>query len=370
MEETQNQEIKPQTDAPASNTQAPAPKEQPSGRLSARQDVLNAFNEIEQREAPKEPSGGEREKPEGEQTEQPKGAVKDPATGKFVKPEDAAQKPATGDKTESIQPPPNWKGAAKVDWKRLPREVQAAIAEDYKSRTDADSRYAPLAQVLGPRETALTAQYGSVPQALQQLFGLSDYAARDPMGFINWFARSRGINLQQPASQQPNAGQQPEQGIDPALAPLVNRLSGMERFILQQQQAQQQALASEQAEVARQAQAEVSSFIGNAEKYPYANDVRPQMAMLFEAGQAKTMDEAYEQAVLLNPQVRERVLQDRINAEIEKRAETAAQKRGVAVSVSGSPGGAMAAPMNRKATVRDDVMAAAREIGFGGAARI
>jgi hypothetical protein len=272
-----------------------------------------------------------------------------------------------------MQPPPGWSGGGKVEWKRLPEAVRQAISADYRARSEVDAKVGPLHQVLSPREAALTAQYGGVPQALNQLFALSDFASNKPMEFINWFAQQRGINLQQFVGQAPNAASQAGQSaaqIDPALAPLLNKLNGIKQYLTSQQAAQTQEQHRAAVAVQQQASAEVSSFIANGEKYPYANDVRNEMAILFETGQARTMDEAYDKATLLNMNVRERVLNDRVNAAIEERSRRADQKRNAAVSISGSPGGQAAMPGNRRATARDDVLAAARETGFFGQSRI
>ena len=356
-----------------------------SGKISARNDVLAAFDEIEQRgeadaaKAAAKPDGGDAKAPDAKTGEPQRGP-----DGKFIKTDAQAQQPATDPKAaqqpQPLNAPPSWKGSQKVDWNRLPRAVQEGIAAEFQRYGDVETKFNAINAILAPREQALVAQYGGIDRALNNLFALSDYASRDPAGFIHWFAAQRGINFQQPTQgqQQPGqqfAGQQAQaaslQNIPPELAPLVDRLNGIERYVSQQHHAA--TLAEQQAVegVKRQATSDVQALIANSAKYPYANDVRQEMAALFASGQAKTLDEAYESAVYMNKTVRERIIEDRANAELEKRAAAAAEKKQASVSVSGSPGGQMAAGKgNRRATVRDDVLAAANEIGFGGVARL
>lgn len=368
--------------------QRPEPKRE-SGRNSARNDVLAAMEELEGKAAASEEKtkgdGAPREQTQTKSEAKP-GEPQRGADGKFVKageasPENAQAQPAQAAQPQPLNAPASWKGAGKINWGRLSPEIQQEIISDHKIRAELEQKFAPLQQVLAPREAALVAQYGGVGQALQQLFALSDFASQRPAEFINWFAQSRQINLQQPAQQQQQPGQQfagqqahaaaSLQNIPPELAPLVSELNGIKSFLSQQQQAATLAEQQAIAEVSRKASADVQALVSDSAKYPYANDVRMEMAALFQSGQAKTLDEAYNKAVYMNDAVRERVVQDRTNAELEKRAAAAAEKKNAAVSVSGSPGGQQGAGNgNRRSTVRDDVIAAAAQIGFGGVARL
>jgi hypothetical protein len=117
------------------------------------------------------------------------------------------------------------------------------------------------------------------------------------------------------------------------------QMAPVQQFINQFQQAQ----AQQQQRVAQEAQGEVQNFLSQAE---FANDVREDMADLMEVAQRRgrelTLQEAYRQACLTNPQVRA-VLEARSKAAGGQRLTTAAQKaKSAAVSVTGSP--AMGSP--------------------------
>lgn len=374
-------------DAGASSQPTPKPEAPRSSGNSVRDDVAAAFKEIEARPDPKAPKADKPIdgdiKPDAPKTDAKSGEPQRGPDGKFVKADDQAQQPAPVDPKAAQQPQPlsapaAWNGAGKVDWQKLPRSVQEQIVADYKFRAELEAKYTPLAPILSQREAALVAQYGGVPQALNQLFALSDFASQNPAGFLNWFAAQRGINLQQLVQPSANPGQQhggqPEQafaGIDPALKPLVDELNGIKRFLSQQQQAGQQLQQVEAQQVHQQANAEVQAFIANSAEFPYANDLRNEMAAIFASGGAKTLKDAYEAAAWRVPHVRDRMIADRTKAELEKQAAAAAEKKNAGVSVSGSPGGQpIAGNGNRKATVRDDVRAAAAEIGFMGISRL
>lgn len=376
---------------PQRETETPKSK---GSKLSARDDVKAAFDEIAAKpgdgDAKPAKAKGDEAKPDGADkatTQKPQGS--EPARGpdgKFAKADQqqaaaTAQEPgAAAQQPQPINAPPSWKGSQKVDWNRLPRPVQEGIAAEFERFAQLEQQYSPINAVLGPRLTALQAQYGGVPQALQQLFALSDYADRDPAGFINWFAQQRRINVQQPVNPgsqqgQQHAGQQAHDaasiaGIDPSLKPLVDELNGIKRFLSQQQTAAQQHEQAATREVQQQAHSEVQAFIANSKEFPYANDLREEMAAIFASGQAKTLKDAYEAAAWRVPAVRDRMIADRTQTELDRQAKAAAEKKNAGVSVSGSPGGQAAGAANRKATARDDVIAAAREIGFGGSSRL
>lgn len=365
---------------------------------SARADVLAAFDELSAKDDAGSKSGeaassGASPSPDNKTAAKPDSAKSSDATrgpdGKFVKAETQVQQsppdPKATQQPSPLNAPASWKGAGKVDWARLPRAVQEEIAADYKSRADLEARYNPISAVLAPREAALVAQYGGVDRALTQLFALSDYADRDPRGFANWFLAQRGINLQQlvqPSAQAGNGQHAGQQGTDPAslagispeLMPFVNELNGIKRYLNTQHQASQTAHQQEVQQMQQNAQSEVQAFIADSTKYPYANDVRGEMSMLFQSGHAKTLDEAYSKAVRLNENVWARIEQDRVSAELDRRAKAAAEKERASVSVSGSPGGqpipAGTGGASRRSTIRDDILAAANEIGYGGSVRL
>ncbi|HEX6963276.1 MAG TPA: hypothetical protein VF175_15520, partial [Lacipirellula sp.] len=120
--------------------------------------------------------------------------------------EGAAQADATVTASPSPGAPLSWSAESKAAWSSLPPAIQqevlkreAEIQKGLDERAAKLRSYEPVEQVLAPRRQQLVAQYGSEAAALNELFMLSDFAARDPGGFIAWFAQQRGVNLGQPA---------------------------------------------------------------------------------------------------------------------------------------------------------------------------
>jgi hypothetical protein len=125
------------------------------------------------------------------------GAVRDPKTGKFTRPDaNAAEQagpvdPQTQQQPEKVAPPVHWNGAGKIKWEKLPQDIQRQIAQDYQQRQVSDARLQQLDSIMSPRKDSLTRMYGSEAAAVHQLFQLSDYAEKNPVEFIKWFAQQR-----------------------------------------------------------------------------------------------------------------------------------------------------------------------------------
>ena len=81
-------------------------------------------------------------------------------------------------------------------------------------------------------------------------------------------------------------------------------------------------------EQAQQLQHQIEEFSKGAE---FFNDVREQMAALLDAGTAKDLKDAYEQAIWINPEVREVMLQ---RQEAAKQKSAASQRRAKATAAS------------------------------------
>ncbi len=265
---------------------------------------------------------------EGE-TEAPKVAAKTVA-------DPAAVTPATGQpqpqqpvvEAAKITPPANWKGAGKVAWDKLPQAIQKELSEDYASRSTLQTRLDRLDSVIPPeRAQVLAATYGSVEQGVQNLFALSDMAAKNPTGFLLWFAQQRGIDLTQLAGAGGAQGEQPAQP-HPAEQRVAQLETVLTNFIQQQQQGQQ-----------TQYRSQVDQFASDP-AHPYFNDLREDMGALLKMGRAKDLQQAYDMAAWAHPEIRTTL----IDAERQKQAKDAEaiaqQARGAAVSISGSPSGA------------------------------
>lgn len=264
----------------------------------------------------------------------------------------AAEAPAA--QAERIAPPAHWKGAGKVRWERLPVDVQRELAQDYNRLEQTSAKVGEFERIIGPRAAQLAAEYGSPEKAVEQLFSLSDFAARQPQQFVAWFCQTRGIN---PASLMAQPAQQP--AYDPALAPVLQPLQQQVEQLTRQLQSQQ----SQAEEVAQTARLQtVRQFMADP-AHPYVNDVFPEMVALInaarDAGAELTLQDAYDRAAWANPAVRAQLQADqREKAEAEQRAKAEAARRAGA-TLTGSPlNGATPSAAHPASTVRDELLRA------------
>lgn len=232
--------------------------------------------------------------------------------------------------TAAVPPPAHWKGNGKIAWDKLPPEVRQHISEDYAQVTNTQTELGRIKAAIGPdRAQVLAANYGSVEQGLQSILAGSDFANKNPQGFILWLAQRAGIDLTTLAGQGAGDGQQPAQQQP---HPLVNEINSLRNEL---QQLKQQ---STQAPI----QSQIDAMASDAAKYPYFNDLRPNMAALIQSGAAKTLTEAYEQAAWSRPDIRTSLLEAERKKSADAEAAKAATAKAAAISVTGSPRGAKA----------------------------
>lgn len=290
----------------------------------------------------------------------------------------------TGEADEPVEPPVDWDLQDQETFRKLSPDQQRWVVGRENAALDKaeevaenviNQRYGWLENELGRRQQQFAIQ-GLTPQtAISQLFTLSDYAAQDPAGFIQYFANQRGIDLSQLAGQP----QQPQPQIDPndpnAQVPPQNGEIPRDPYTMQLEnhvkqltnafnQLKGQIDQRTQAEIQRDNErmdAEINAFVTAQDengqlKHPYYEQVRPLMATLLERHQASTMEQAYDMACRANSDVNAKIAaaqkhadeRARVNAERKKAA--AAQKAGS--SVSGSPA-SRAQPSPQGSSIRD-----------------
>lgn len=177
-------------------------------------------------------------------------------------------------------------------------------AEQLNSRANG---YAGIEQIIAPRRQAFAMQ-GTTPEAvINQLFALSDFANRDPVEFIQWFAGNNSIDLSElgetylPPDPQVRQLQQQVQQLQ----------SHIQGFNTQQQSQQQNALVQE-----------VTTFQNAVDQsgqpmYPHfatvANEMLPLVGYLRnqnpQANPQEILRQAYERAVYANPTTRQALMQ-------------------------------------------------------------
>lgn len=257
--------------------------------------------------------------------------------------------------------PQSWSATERAHWDKIPAEVQAVIArreeEAHRGITTLgqDAAYGKqLKEVIAPYLPIIRAEggteAGAVRDLLQTAYILRTGSPAQKAQVMQHVAGLYGVDLSVAAQGAPQVN--PEvQSLRQELAQLRGHLQGAE-----QQQHQQ---------VQGQAQAIIDAFAADP-KNEFYEQVKPLMAHLLVAGQAKDMQEAYEMACHANPDVRSTILtRSQADAEAKRAADAKAKadaKRKAAGSISGSPAGTVSATTtaNQNLSLRDELRQAMR----------
>jgi hypothetical protein len=308
-------------------------------------------------EAPKEPK-----KPQARQN------------GRFAKEGAQAAAPGTegdqqapaGEEGEGEQPvvtqkphdamPNTWKKELSEEWKALPERARQEIHRREQDMFNGLRQYKEGAQ-FGQSMAREMLPY----QRIMQEKGVTPQAiVRDIMGALNTMAtgseeskadtflqlaKTYGINLDQVMTRHSRV---PSQAV-PGLEPVLQRVQQIEsRFTQADQERQRQQDAEDDAAAQR--------FL-NDPKNEHARTVAPQVAALLSSGQAKDYADAYEQAIWLHPEVRQKLLDKQAAEQRKKDSEQAKNARRAAstnVQRRGTPP-AQTAPRTMDDTIREQL---------------
>jgi len=310
----------------------------PVENADARREMLSAqFDEVEA--AAPEP---ERAQP----TEKPRDEV-----GKFAKAAPAEE--TTEEDPVWRRPPASWKKDYHETWNladdklkqyawQRESEMKAGVEPLISKAQFADQ----MQEVLNPYMNTIQGLGIDAPKAVKALME-ADHALRysTPQEKRQYFARlaqSYGVNLNEMGNDLP------QQAVDPTIYALQNELNNVRGEVMgwkqQQEQQQNQALLGE-----------INNFSQRAEHF---EEARPAMIQLLQSGMATDLDDAYEKAIRLSPELFDAVQSGRqAEADATKRAaaNTAAKRaRAAAVSVKGSTPGTVT---NTKAQDRRSLLA-------------
>ena len=233
-----------------------------------------------------------------------------------------------------------------------------------KYRTEAEkaktlNQYAEgLKEVLTPYEQTLVTQYGSVQNGLKTLFNLSGFAARDPMGFIQYIAQSRGLNLSGLAQANPQMQHVPQGLPDPtqqllqsALQPWVQKVTGLEQQVQQFTQAQSRALEAQSLKAVNDFLAEkdgenLKFALDEGEMEDFGKRIAFIRGNHADWDDRRVLESAHAEVSRLRPDYIEKEFEKR---EKERKAREQAElqaKKQAAVSVKGAPSTSPASQVN------------------------
>lgn len=295
-----------------------------------------SLSEIETRDEPEEPVAEPQEAaPVAEETEAepPKADRARGADGKFVKAEPAAEVEPVETAPEQPAEPPSEDIRRVANRLGLRRDEMDAFAKADPVLRDAFQRRSdewhqsmeqmrPMAQwaqqvyqAMAPYEATIRASGMDHGQAAARLFQ-ADHSLRygspgEKVNMLLSIARDYGIDL-------PTAAQYAAQGQQAYVDPnAVQARQLAEQAARQAAEANQRAQQWEQQQTQQQLSSEIQQFRANPE-HKYFDQVRPIMADLIEKGQATSFKQAYDQAIWLDPTVRDQLIAERQAAAEQK----------------------------------------------------
>ena len=316
----------------------------PVENADARRELLSAqFDEVEA-------AAPEPEKAQPAQAERPRDEV-----GKFAKATAAAPAETKADEDPVWRrPPASWKKDYHEVWQtaddklkqyawQRESEMKAGVEPLLTKAQFADQ----MQEVLNPYMNTIQGLGIDAPKAVKALME-ADHALRysNPQEKRQYFARlaqSYGVNFNDMGNDLPQ-----QVHVDPTIYALQNELNNVRGEVMgwkqQQEQQQNQALLGE-----------INNFSQKAEHF---EEARPAMIQLLQSGMATDLDDAYDKAIRLNPELFDAVQSGRqaeVDAAKRAAANTAAKlARAAAVSVKGSTPGAVT---NTKAQDRRSLLA-------------
>jgi hypothetical protein len=254
-----------------------------------------------------------------------------PETGKTGETQTTTQTEAPKSKV-----PQSWSATEKAHWDKIPAEVQAIISrreeETHRGITTLgqDASFGKqLKEVIAPYLPIIRAEGGNEADAvrdlLQTAYILRTAPPEQKIGVFRQLAGQFGVDLAVAA--------QGVQQANPEVLQLRQEIAQIRGHVGQAQQRQHQ-------QVQGQAQSMIEAFSADPQN-EYYEQVKPLMAHLLFAGQAKDMQEAYDMACHANPDVRSTILtRQTADAEAKRAVEARAKadaKRRAGGSISGSP---------------------------------
>lgn len=305
-------------------------------------------------------------------------------TGKFTQKPQAAQSAAIDPKSplgapavaevKTLEAPATWKAEEKAFWATLSDQAKSTIlrrekefAQGIQSKADEAKQARAVAEalepVIGPHRQNLM-QAGSVEQGIKNLLDTSTYAAKDPVGFIQWFAQSKGIDLGN--MQQPTGDQNPEVAqLKQSLYGLQSEIAELKGYTTQQQTrtvvSEIQAFADEKDQSGQALRPHFESVRKEVyELIPLIKSTNPDWSV------RQVMDAAYSKAVRLNDDVFGKVQSEQAEkARLAKEAAERAQKASLARKslTGGSPVGDSQQKPAKNQSVRDAIKLAMQEHG-------
>jgi hypothetical protein len=333
-----------------------------------REALSSAFDEAEKKEeeASTVPTPGElmeeTSKPEVSEVQEVKEETSDTVAEKIEEPVEKESKLEETKPDVSEKAPVSWSPKARQAWATLPSEVRNEVAKRERDFSVGIQRYAETAKYGSEVQKAL-APFQSIIRMegaddITAISSLAQTAATLRLGtpvekarIISDLVNVYGVDIGTLDSVL--AGETPSPEEDKISKILEQRLKPFEELLGTVRQGREQQVRS----VVETVDKEISTFETKAE---FLNDVRNDMADILELaakrGQKLSLQEAYDKAVLLHPEISEILQQRKLIESRTKNREVIERKKAASASLSGGAGGVVATKEPK--SVRDALAAA------------
>lgn len=287
--------------------------------IDTRSAIENAFNAVEEgQEPPVEQEIVEPEKPIEDAV-----VVNEPESpdveAEEAKPEPNVEaEPETPEPTERDQAPSSWTKEAKAEFSKLPESVKREIArreadfhkgiEEFKEYADRARQYDDaIAPYIGNFRAGGVEPVAGIRHVLEVENTLRNADPITKARMIMKLAQDYGADMKSLAN------------LTPEQARLSEEHERLRRERMQVQQQQQTIQQREQ----QAALDEIQKFAADP-KNEYFEQVKAEMSVLLQSGQAGTMQEAYDRAIWMRPDIRQTLI-ERQRAEAQQKASKQAQ---------------------------------------------
>ncbi|MHC2216501.1 hypothetical protein [Rhizobium leguminosarum] len=248
--------------------------------------------------------------------------------------------------------PPGWSAEAKAQFGSLPSEVQAAIA---KREQEVDNGFRVLQDYKGLEEfTPLIRQAGMThADVMRRAIDWEKALIHDPVNTVVHVARMAGVNLHALVNgQMGEVLQRNPQQAGPHQGGPQPRSINVEATV-------------EHVLRKRDTETQVDAFLSDPAN-AHADDVLDDMIALINAGRATSLQDAYDAACWMRPDIRQQLISQTAQAPVREqqaqRAAAADQARRASRSISGSsaPGPTRDAARGQPTSIRDSLRDAMR----------
>lgn len=248
----------------------------------------------------------------------------------------------------TVRPPASIKPEARADWDKTPPSIQAEFHRRDREvnealRQTAESRrfHEEFRQTVAPYEMLIRASNSTPLQAVDNLMKTAAALRTSPppqrAQLVAQIVKEYGVDIVM--LDRALSGSMVAPPPDPYVQQIQEQVKPLVDFVSQLRQQQQTVVERTQQE----AQAELEEFFANEQDYPYANDLKDDMADILEVsarrGVQLTLQQAYSRASMLHPTISKLVENSGLAQQVAQQNAAAQKARNTAVSVRSAPTG-------------------------------